>query len=162
MFPRKPSDELPVRHNPLSSRHVPFPSADLLGTPAHVEANGANPVFVGSAIFENSVHPCKIVFSIHPPCHVPYGGSEVRHYGRYELFPITPKVEWVPTKNGKIPPNRSPVNGGHESSGEVLYYALGKINDVDVPGKTGEHLVSGSLVFTSVRLTFPRDLLKSR
>ena len=123
-----------------------------------MEANGANPVFIGSAIFDDSVHPCKIIFSVHPPCHVPYGGAEVRHYGRFELLPITYGMEWVPTKNGEIPFERRPVEGGNESSGERLYHALGRINEVDVPGKTGEHLVSGSLAFTSIRHTFPWNL----
>ena len=54
-------------------------------------------------------------------------------------------MEWVQTKNGEIPPGRRPVEGGYESGGEKLYHALGNIDGVDVPGKTGTHLVSGSL-----------------
>ena len=99
-------------------------------------------VFVGSAIFEGSVHPCKIDFSLFPPCRVPWGGSEIAHYGRYELLRVTSQMEWVPTKNGEIPPSRRPVEGGFGSGGAKLYHALAKIDEIDVPGKTGEYLVS--------------------
>ena len=124
---------------PLSGFRIKLPSADLVGSPI----NGL--VFVGSAIFENSVHPCKIDYSLYPPCRVSWGGSEVAHYGRYELLPITFQMEWVPTTNGDIPPDRHPVEGGYESSGEKLYHALARIKDIDVPGKVGKHLVSVSL-----------------
>lgn len=107
-----------------------------------MDANGVSPVYVGSAIFDDSVHPCKIAPSVHPPCRVPYGGTEHDHHGRYDLLPITPDMEWIPTKNGEIPPGRRPVEGGYESGGQKLYHALGKIGEVDVPGKTGAHLVS--------------------
>ena len=51
-------------------------------------------------------------------------------------------MEWVPTRNGEVPPGRRPVEGGYESDGEKLYHALGNIDGVNVPGKTGKHLVS--------------------
>lgn len=150
--PRGSSGGWPIRDDlppPPSGFRIPLPSADLIGPPVH------DKVFVGSAIFDNSVHPCKIDFSLFPPCRVSFGGSEVCHYGRYELLPITSEMEWVPAKNGEIPPGRRPVEGGFESGGQKLYHALGKIDDVNVPGKTGEHLVSGSLTFTPLRLAFP-------
>ena len=155
---RRSSDEWPGRNPPPSGFRVQLPAADLVGLPLQVETNGTHPVFVGSAVFENSVHPGKIVFSVFPPCCVAYGSDEVRHYGRYELLPITSDMEWVSTKNGEIPPGRRPIEGGHESNGATLYHALGKIDDVDVPGKTGEHLVSGYIISTSLRLAFPLGL----
>ena len=139
----------------LLASNAEFPPCNQTGPPACVDSDGVSPVFVGSAIFDDSVHPCKVVPSLHPLCLVPYGGIEVNHHGRYVLLPITPDMEWVPTRNGGIPPGRRPVEGGSESNGEKLYHALGNIDGVDVPGKAGKHLVSGSL--TSVCLAFPRD-----
>ena len=152
------SDEWPNRNRPPpppSGFRISLPAADLIGPPVCKDADDKNPVYVGSAIFENSVHPCKIALSDYPPCRVAYGSTEVCHYGKYQLLPITFDMEWVPAKNGEIPPDRRPVEGGHESGGQKLYHALGKIDDVNVPGKTGEHLVSGSLTFTPLRLAFP-------
>jgi len=58
-------------------------------------------------------------------------------------------MEWVPTQNGEIPPGRRPVEGGYESNGEKLYHALGNIDGVDVPGKTGKHLGGANIPFAS-------------
>ena len=112
-----------------------------------MDADGVSQVFVGSAIFEDSVHPCKIVPSISPSCRVPYGGTEREHHGRYDLLPVTPDMEWIPTKEGRIPEGRRPIEGGYESDGVTLYHALGNIDGVSVPGKTGEHLVRCFLTF---------------
>ena len=154
--PPKSSDGWPNRDQsppppPASGFRIPLPAADLIGSPVCYDVDGKSPVYVGSAIFESSVHPCKIAFSVYPPCRVAYGSAEVWHYGKYELLPITSGMEWVPTKNGEIPHGRRPVEGGYESDGLKLYHALGKIDDVDVPGKAGEHLVSESPMST-VRL----------
>jgi len=121
-----------------------FPSPDQLGRPPTTDFDGLTPVFIGSAIFPDSVHPCKIIPSLHPPCRVSYNGSEVAHHGRYDLLPITQDMEWVPSRNGQIPPGRRPVEGGYESSGGKLYHALGFIQGVYVPGKAGDRLVSRS------------------
>jgi hypothetical protein len=118
-----------------------FPPPPQTREPACMDADGVSPVFVGSAIFNDSVHPCKIVPSLRPPCRVSYGGTELEHHGRYDLLPITPEMEWVPTREGKTPHGRHPVEGGYESNGAKLYHALGHIDRVSVPGKTGEHLV---------------------
>jgi hypothetical protein len=118
----------------------PFPPGDTSGRPPFWDADGS-PVFVGSALFENSVHPCKICPNIFPACRVPYGSSEFEHHGRYDLLPITPAMEWVITSEGQLPPGRRPVEGGYEESGEKLYHAACIINGVEVPGKTGHHLV---------------------
>jgi len=112
-----------------------------------MDANGVSPVYVGSAILDDSVHPCKIAPSVHPPCRVAYGGTEKDHHGRYDLLPITSDMEWVPTKNGEIPPGRRPIEGGYESGGDKLYHALGNIDGVDVPGKTGKHLAGANIPF---------------
>ncbi|KAF9646480.1 hypothetical protein BDM02DRAFT_3118621 [Thelephora ganbajun] len=143
----------PVQNFPLSGHRVPlgpntqFPSPDQLGRPPTTDFDGSTPVFVGSAIFPDSVHPCKIVPSLHCPCRVSYGGSEVEHHGRYDLLPVTQDMEWVPTKNGQIPYSHRPVEGGYESNGGKLYHALGFTQGIHVPGKAGEHLGGASIPF---------------
>ncbi|KAF8135037.1 hypothetical protein EV363DRAFT_1322334 [Boletus edulis] len=119
----------------------PFPKPSYAKTPPCYDTEGTNPVFLGSAIFNNSVHPCKIVPHLTPHCCVPYGGSEVKHDGRYDLLPFDPEtMEWVPTSLGRIPAHRQPVQGGYEDNGAILYHAIATVRDVRVPGKTGEHL----------------------
>jgi hypothetical protein len=118
-----------------------FPSLAQTREPVCMHADGVSPVFVGSAIFDDSIHPCKIVPSLRPPCRVAYGSSEFEHHGKYELLPLTSEMEWVPTKGGEIPHGRRPVEGGFESDGPKLYHALGDINGLTVPGQTGKHLV---------------------
>lgn len=61
---------------------APFPPVSEVG-PAPFADYGGAPVWVGSAIFEDSVHPCKIVPTLEPCCRVPYGGGEYEHRGRY-------------------------------------------------------------------------------
>lgn len=128
--------------------NVQLPALDRLGRPPAVDFDGSTPIFIGSAIFPNSVHPCRIVLSLNPPCRVLFGGSEVEHHGRYDLLPVTQQMEWVPAENGEISPGRRPVEGGYESNGDKLYHALGLIQGVYVPGKAGQHLVSPFSLFT--------------
>jgi hypothetical protein len=126
---------------PLAS-DTQFPPSPQAREPVCTHTDGVSPVFVGSAVFNESVHPCKIIPSLPHRCRVPYGGEEIGFRGRCELLPITPEMEWVPTREGKIPQGRRPVQGGHESNGEKLYHALGVVDTgLSVPGKTGEHLV---------------------
>ena len=122
--------------------NVQFPSPDQLGRPPTTDSDGFTPVFIGSAIFPDSVHPCKITPSLYPPCRVTHGGGEVEYHARFDLLPITQDMEWVPTRNGQVPPGRRPIEGGYEVNGGKLYHALGLVQGVHVPGKTGEHLVS--------------------
>jgi len=140
----------------LDHSDVEFPPSSQTGPPVCLDTDGESPVYIGTATLHDvSLHPCKICPSSNPPCRIPYGGDEIEHHGKYDLLPITPDMEWVPTRNGEIPPGRRPVQGGYESNGEKLYHAVGKINGMDVPGKTGRHLVSGSLL--SIHVGFPRD-----
>jgi hypothetical protein len=122
------------------SKSFPSHSFETSGPPVSYDLDGS-PIFIGSVLFENSVHPCKIGPHLNPPAQVAYGGGENGHHGRYDLLPFVPdQMEWVPTGYGQIPHGRTPVEGGYEEGGEKLYHALAVINDVKVPGKTGEHL----------------------
>ena len=141
----------PPQNVPPSGYRIPldpnsqFPTPDQVGRPPATDFNSSTgPIFIGSAIFPDSVHPCKITPSLHPPCRVSLNGGELEHHGRYDLLPITLDMEWVPTANGQIPPGRRPVEGGYESNGGKLYHALGTIQGVQVPGKAGERIVSRS------------------
>lgn len=110
------------------------------GQPPFLDADGS-PVFIGSALLENSVHPCKIGPHLQPFTSVPYGGVEYGHQGRFDLLPFVPNLmEWVPTSHGRIPSGRGPVEGGYEENGAKLHHAVAVVNGVKVPGKAGEHL----------------------
>ncbi|EAU85319.1 hypothetical protein CC1G_07589 [Coprinopsis cinerea okayama7 len=132
---------------PLSET-TPFPNDQQTGWAPCYDADGVSPVFIGSALFENSVHPCKIGPHLDPPARVPYGGTEHEHRGRYDLLPfVAQQMEWVPTSHGQIPPGRRPIEGGYEDNGHKLYHALANISGVRVPGKTGEHLRGANVAF---------------
>ena len=124
---------------PLIATDV-FPDPQRLGQPPCYDADGS-PIYIGSALMGNSVHPCKIGKHLIPHAAVPYGGAEHSHHGRYDLLPYLPnQMEFVPTSNGKIPYGRRPIEGGYEEHGAKLYHAVGLVNGIRVPGKTGEHL----------------------
>ena len=147
--PRHPGQPNPPPYVPPSGYRIPlttqtaFPDPRLgqTGPPAFYDADGVSPVFIGSAIMEKSVHPCKIGPHLRPFASVPYGGREYGHQGRFDLLPFNPDLmEWVRTSRGIIPPGRRPVEGGYEENGPQLYHAAAVVNDIKVPGKTGEHL----------------------
>ncbi|RXW21048.1 hypothetical protein EST38_g4816 [Candolleomyces aberdarensis] len=130
----------------------PFPSHNLQesGPPVTYDLDGS-PIFIGSVLLENAVHPCKIGPHLQPPAQVAYGGGEIGHLGRYDLLPFVPdQMEWVRTGYGQIPHGKRPVEGGYEEGGAKLYHALAVINDVKVPGKTGEHLGGANVGFGGV------------
>lgn len=143
----------PIQGAPPSGYRIPlspneqFPASDRLGRPPATDFDGSTPVFIGSAIFPDSVHPCRIVPSPQPLCRVLHNGSEVEHHGRYDLLPVTQDMEWVPAKHGELPPGRRPIEGGYESNGKKLYHALGFIKGLYVPGKAGGHLQGAIIPF---------------
>ena len=112
------------------------PAWDLDGTP----------VYLGITLFNGGWHPCKVKpYDAACKARVSYGGKEVAHPGMCHLLPFNPAaMEWVPTCRGRIPAGRRPVEGGYEEiGGEMLYHALASVDGVKVPGKAGQHLVSG-------------------
>ncbi|KAF9450356.1 hypothetical protein P691DRAFT_665543, partial [Macrolepiota fuliginosa MF-IS2] len=132
-----------------------FPAPDQTGPPVVYDADGVSPIFIGSALFETSVHPCKIGFHLQPPVSVAYGGGEYSHHGRYDLLPfVSDQMEWVHTSYGQIPPGRRPIEGGYEENGGKLYHALANVNGVNVPGKTGDHLGGANVAFGGQELVF--------
>ena len=134
----------PTGHRIVLSSSTPFPDLSHTKAPVCYDTGGIDrPVFLGSAIFDRSVHPCKISRSLNQPCRVPFGGSEIRHNGRFDLLPFDPEtMEWVPASLGRTPTDRRPVRGGYEQNGARLYHAIATVKSTRVPGKTGEHLVS--------------------
>ena len=158
-MPQFPSDQKSISHGgvspppyasaqspPPSGFRIPltatndFPDPHTLGQPPCYDSNGS-PIYIGSALMGNSVHPCKIGKHLQPYVAVPYGGREHGHHGRYDLLPYIPEqMEFVPTSHGKIPYGRRPIDGGYEDHGARLYHAVALINGLRVPGKTGEHL----------------------
>jgi hypothetical protein len=129
---------------PLGVPSTPsFPGIERTREAPFTDADGKSPVFIGSALMQDSVHPCKIVPGMqNQACRVAFGGSEVAHEGRYDLLPFVPALmEFVPAANGHVPHGRKPVRGGFEQNGVELYHAVAVIDGVKVPGKTGTHLV---------------------
>jgi len=124
----------------------PFPSEDIVGKPPFHDVGG-DPIYIGSAIFPTSVHPCKLGPALIPPSRVPYNGEEFEHHGRYDVLPVTTDMEWVPTKHGLVPSGRRPVDGGYEETGERLYHAVAVIEGVSVPGKTAVSLHAAHIPF---------------
>jgi Protein of unknown function (DUF3421) len=138
---------------PLSTPGIAFPGVDRTRAAPFMDKDGHSPVFIGSALMQYSVHPCKIAPHLPrpSPCRVPYGGQEYAHLGRYDLLPFVPEqMEFVPTSHGRIPPLRRPIKGGFENTGAELYHALAVIDGVKVPGKTGTHLVCSTPLLPAV------------
>ncbi|KAF8149997.1 hypothetical protein B0H34DRAFT_802121 [Crassisporium funariophilum] len=133
---------------------APFPDPQQVGQAPFYDADGVSPVFIGSALFEKSVHPCKIGPHLQPFASVPYAGAEYGHNGRFDLLPFRPdQMEFVHTSYGRIPPGRTPIEGGYEENGAKLYHAVGLVNGIRIPGKTGEHLGGANVPFGGAEYT---------
>ncbi|KAJ7744067.1 hypothetical protein DFH07DRAFT_1063468 [Mycena maculata] len=137
------------------STNVPLQRHEVerAGPPPCNDLDGSS-IYVGSAIFTHEdgrpkhVQPGKVGHHLNPPCHVPYGGREIGHHGRYDILIIDhAMMEWVHTSHGRIPEGRTPVEGGYEENGDRLYHAIAHVDGVRVPGKTGHHLGSAHVAF---------------
>ncbi|SJL14313.1 uncharacterized protein ARMOST_17769 [Armillaria ostoyae] len=127
---------------PLDSSTT-FPAEDLIGPPPCYDTNGA-PIYVGSAIFRKSVHPCKIEPHLRVPCSVPYLSGKIAHTGRYDLLPFNPDtMEFVRTSRGRFPAGRKLVRGGYDEDGSPLYHGVTVYNGIKIPGKALTHPWAG-------------------
>ncbi|KAK0219040.1 hypothetical protein IW262DRAFT_1074489 [Armillaria fumosa] len=125
---------------PLHSSSATFPTQDLTGPPPCHDTNGA-PIYIGSAIFRESVHPCKIGPHLPVPCSVPFGCREKAHTSRYDLLPFNPDtMEFVRTSHGRLPAGKRLVKGGYEEDGTPLYHGMAIHEGIKVPGKISHRL----------------------
>ncbi|KAF9525770.1 hypothetical protein CPB83DRAFT_858859 [Crepidotus variabilis] len=113
-------------------------------------------VYIGSILKGRAVLPCKII---------PWLGSGYRvittlhgkeyfyEERRFDLLLYSPdQMEWVAASHGRVPAGRIPIEGGHEENGDKLYHALGVVDGISVPGKTGPHLGCASIPFKGEKL----------
>ncbi|VDC06810.1 unnamed protein product [Peniophora sp. CBMAI 1063] len=118
--------------------------AELRQSAPFMDRDGS-PVFVGSALIDGAVYPCKVTLSRSgeegvTPVRVPLSGKEVVHHGVYEILVIDEEtMEWVGARNGRLPFGRAPVEGGYDDDMKRLYYAATTIHGCRVPGKTWEN-----------------------
>ncbi|KAI0632696.1 hypothetical protein C8Q77DRAFT_838195 [Trametes polyzona] len=121
----------------------------LLGTPPAYDLDGRTPVFLGRVPWPGGgVQPCKVVSGFYPPARVPFGGREHVHNGIVDILKVDERtMEWVSAAHGAVPAGRRPVEGGRESNGEPLYFALAPLGRVWVPGKVGPHLPGAHIAF---------------
>ncbi|KAK0472441.1 hypothetical protein IW261DRAFT_1570795 [Armillaria novae-zelandiae] len=125
---------------PLHSSSAAFPMQDLTGPPPCHDTNGA-PIYIGSAIFRKSVHPCKIGPHLPVPCSVPFGGRKRAHKGRCDLLPFNPDtMEFVRTSHGCLPEGRKLIKGGYEEDGTPLFHGVAMHKGIRIPGKTSPYL----------------------
>ncbi|PBK98315.1 hypothetical protein ARMGADRAFT_1008749, partial [Armillaria gallica] len=89
------------------------------------------PIYISSAIFDKSVHPCKV--GPHQPCSVTFRSREIHSKARFDPLPFNPDtMELVCTSEGRVPDDRRLIKGGYEEDGMLLYHRA--------PGKTSPHL----------------------
>ncbi|PBK98341.1 hypothetical protein ARMGADRAFT_1130358 [Armillaria gallica] len=119
---------------PLGSPSPSFPTEDLTGLPPCHDTNG-DPIYIGSAIFGKSIHPCKIEPHLAVPCSVPFSGRNIAHMGHYDLLPFNPNtMEFVLMSQGCFPAGRKLVKGGYDQDGTPLYHGVAMLNGIRIPG----------------------------
>jgi len=123
----------------------PFPPPNISGPPPFRDVDG-EPVFIGSSLIRDEIHPCKLAPHLYPPCRVAYGGIDFGHEGFYDLLPITEDHEWVHASKGRIPEGRRPVDAGYRPI-ERLHHAYAVIDGCSVPGTASEELAGVYIPF---------------
>ncbi|KAK0485385.1 hypothetical protein EDD18DRAFT_1083297 [Armillaria luteobubalina] len=139
---------------PLRSSSATFPTQDLTGLPPCHDINGA-PIYIGSAIFRKSVHPCKIGPHLPVPCSVPFGGREKVHTSRYDLLPFNPDtMTFVRTSHGRLPAGKRLVKGGYEEDGTPLYHGMAMHEGIRVPGKISHRLAGCNITWGDMECVY--------
>ncbi|PBK85167.1 hypothetical protein ARMGADRAFT_872275, partial [Armillaria gallica] len=83
----------------------PFPRQDL--GPPPCRDWGIKPIYIGSAIFDQAIHPCKV--GPHQPCSVAFRGREIHSEARFDPLPFNPdSLELVRTSGGRVPDGKRP------------------------------------------------------
>ena len=128
-----------ITHDPWDVEHAPF-----------TDSGGQAPVHVVSVPYGYTLQPGKA--TLYPDAarvRIPYLWREIEVDWTADERPLNVlhvdpgAMEWMPTAFGRLPIGVQPVEGGYDKNGERFYHAICVFNDVTVPGKTGEHLVSG-------------------
>lgn len=122
---------LPGGISPISNTHLPLHRA---GDPVTRTRDGRK-IFLGSALVvseeSHALEPCQVVVknTASFSCLVQTDRPQKKHDGRFEIQPFdSRRMKWVAPFDGKVPPGRSPVQGGYDCS-EVLYHALVTVKD---------------------------------
>ncbi|KAK0438879.1 uncharacterized protein EV420DRAFT_1585085 [Desarmillaria tabescens] len=150
---RAPSSgyQVPIQQLPSAGFRIPLQGTSHSGLPPEYLAGqpivnwATTPIYFGSAIFDKSVHPCKIEYNrpnLPAPCSVAVDNAIIFHEGRYDLLQFNPDtMEFVRASEGRIPAGRRPVKGGYEEDGMPLYHGIAMHpNKHRVPGKTSPRL----------------------
>ncbi|PIL24455.1 hypothetical protein GSI_14209 [Ganoderma sinense ZZ0214-1] len=153
--PHAPTRDVASLRVPLPRTGPSFPWARAGSAPTSDQDR--SPVFLGVAAFRNGMHPCKIRPNCSPMTWVSYGGKEYPHTGAAYLLPFDRStMEWVPASDGRVPPGRTPVDGGFEQvGGQRLFHALALVQGVKVPGKTGTHIHGANVPFGNREVQVP-------
>ncbi|PBK81244.1 hypothetical protein ARMGADRAFT_948601 [Armillaria gallica] len=118
----------------LGSSSTPFPTEDLIGPPPCYNTNG-DAIYIGSAIFRKSIHPCKIEPHLAVPCSVPFNNRSIAHTGCYDLLPFNSDImEFVLMSQRHFPAGRKLVKGGYDQDGTLLYHGVATLNGIRIPG----------------------------
>ncbi|KAK0435967.1 hypothetical protein EV421DRAFT_1145417 [Armillaria borealis] len=123
----------------------PLPSHDrIFLDPPPCRDWGNKPIYISSAIFNKSVHPCKV--RPHQPCSVAFRGREIHSKGHFDPLPFNPDtMELVRTSEGRVPDGRRLIKGSYEENGMPLYHGAAEYKGHRAPGKTSPYL-NGRLV----------------
>ena len=106
----------------------------------------SNKWFFASVLHEGSITP-SWAYPSGTPSYFAYEGTTVATCtGPYSILPyLRDRMVLVPATDGKIPAGVTPVEGGKDKQGRLLYHAVGWISGSGkgrMMGMAAEHLVS--------------------
>ncbi|KAG9097118.1 hypothetical protein FS749_007025 [Ceratobasidium sp. UAMH 11750] len=134
-----------------------FPDETTVGVAPFRDLDG-RPLYVGTAILDDSAVPCQISpESLANSKRPSTRRTREAHPTRYDVLVISSSMQWVPTEHGKLPPQRCPVHGGHEHSSPHLYHAIARIGNTFIPGKTSPALGGAYVTYDGEEYFFDSD-----